>query len=66
LKAATESAGLFSLAGKFLDFIDAELKNQGNLQQLATEIEFYPEISVIARYWNLQLKDDNIEWIPHS
>ncbi len=49
---------LVSLAGKFLDFIDAELKNQGNLQQLATEIEFYPEISVIARYWNLQLKDD--------
>jgi hypothetical protein len=54
LKAATGSAGLFSLAGTFLDFIDAELKNQGNLQQPAIEIEFYPEISVITRYWNLQ------------
>ncbi len=53
LEAATESAGLFSFAGKFLDFIDAELNNQRDLLQLATEIEFYPEISVIARYWNL-------------
>jgi hypothetical protein len=29
-------------------------------------IELYPEISIIIRYWNIQLKDYTIEWTPHS
>jgi hypothetical protein len=49
-KAATESAGSFSLERKFLYFIDAGLQDQEIGLQLATEIEWYPEISVIARY----------------
>ena len=49
---------------KILDFIDAELKNQVIGLQLATEIELYPEISVITRYWNIELVNDNKAWIP--
>ena len=48
---------------KILDFIDAELKNQVILLQLATEIELYPEISVITRYLNIKLVNDNRAWI---
>ncbi len=44
---------------KILDFIDAALKNQVIGLQLATEIELYPEISVITRYWNIKLDSDN-------
>ena len=33
---------------------NAELKNQVIGLQLATEIELYPEISVITRYWNIK------------
>ena len=32
--------------------------------QLATEIELYPENSVITRYWNIELVDYNRAWIP--
>jgi hypothetical protein len=39
------------LGRKILDFIDAELKNQVIGLQLATEMELYPENSVITRYW---------------
>ena len=49
---------------KILDFVDAELKNQGIGLQLATEIELYPEISVITRYWNIELVNDNKAWTP--
>lgn len=49
---------------KILDFIDAELKNQVIGLQLATEIELYPENSVITRYWNIELVNDNKAWIP--
>ncbi len=49
---------------KILDFIHAELKNQVMGLQLATEIELYPEISVITRYWNIELVNDNRAWIP--
>ena len=49
---------------KILDFIDAELKNQVIGLQLATEIELYPENSVITRYWNIKLVNDNLAWIP--
>ena len=31
--------------------------------QLATEIELYPEISVITRYLNIKLVNDNRAWI---
>jgi hypothetical protein len=51
------------LGRKILDFIDTELKNQGIGLQLATEIELYPENSVITRYWNIELVDDNRAWI---
>ncbi len=51
---------------KILDFIDAELKNQLEVigLQLATEIELYPGNSVITRYWNIELVNDNKAWIP--
>ena len=49
---------------KILDFIDAELKNQVIGLQLATEIELYPENSVITRYLNIELVNDNKAWIP--
>ena len=49
---------------KILDFIDAELKNQVLGLQLATEIELYPENSVITRYWNIELVNDSRAWIP--
>ncbi len=48
---------------KILDFIDAGLKNQVIGLQLATEIELYPENSVITRYWNIELVNDNKAWI---
>jgi len=48
LKTATESSGSVSLERKFLYFIDAKLKNQEIGLQLATEIELYPENSVIT------------------
>ncbi len=57
LKAEKEGSGSFSLGRKILDFIDAELKNQVIGLQLTTEIEQYPEISVITRYWNIELVD---------
>ena len=57
-------SGSFSLGRKILDFIDAELKNQLIGLQLATEIELYPEISVITRYWNIELVNDNKAQIP--
>ena len=43
---------------------DAELNNQIIGLQLATEIELYPENSVITRYWNIELVNDNRAWIP--
>ncbi len=49
---------------KTLNFIDAELKNQVTGLQLATEIELYPEISAITRYWNIELVNDNKAWTP--
>ena len=49
---------------KILDFVDAELKNQVIGLQLATEIELYHQISVITRYWNIELVNDNKTWIP--
>jgi hypothetical protein len=52
------------LGRKILDFIDAELKNQVIGLQLATEIELYPENSVITRYWNIKLVNDNKAWMP--
>ena len=55
---------LISLGRKILDFIDAELKNQVTGLQLATEIDLYPENSVITRYWNIELVNDNTAWIP--
>ncbi len=58
------SSGSFSLGRKILDFIDAELKNQIIGMQLATEIKLYPEISVITRYWSIELVNDNKAWIP--
>ena len=64
LKAEKESSGSFSLGRKILDFIDAELKNQVIGLQLATEIELYPKNSVITRYWNIELVNDNKAWIP--
>ena len=53
-----------SLGRKILDFIHAELKNQVIGLQLATEIKLYPENSVITRYWNIELVNDNKAWIP--
>jgi len=50
---------LISLGRKVLDFIYAELKNQVIGLQLATEIELYPENSVITRYWNIELVNDD-------
>ena len=64
LKAEEKMSGSFSLGRKILDFIDAELKNQVTGLQLATEIELYPENSVITRYWNIELINDNKAWIP--
>ncbi len=64
LKAELKNSGSFSLGRKILDFIDAELKNQVIGLQLATEIELYPENSVITRYWNIELVNDNKAWIP--
>ena len=32
--------------------------------QLATEIKLYPEFSVITRYWNIELVNDNKAWTP--
>ena len=64
LKADTERSVSFSLKWKFLDFIDAVLKNQVIGLQLPKEIELYPEISVITRYWNIKLVNDNKAWIP--
>ena len=64
LKAELKSTGSFSLGRKVLDFIDAELKNQVIGLHLATEIELYPENSVITRYWNIELVNDNKAWIP--
>ena len=32
--------------------------------QLTTEIKLYPENSVITRYWNIELVNDNKAWIP--
>jgi hypothetical protein len=55
---------LIFIARKFFDFIDAELKNQVIGLQLATEIELYPVISFITRYWNIKLGNDNKAWIP--
>ena len=57
-------SGSFSLGRKILDFIDAELKNQVIGLQLATEIELYPETSVITRYCHIELVNDNRAWIP--
>ncbi len=64
LKAEYKSSGSFSLGRKVLDFIDAELKNLVSRLQLAAEIELYPENSVITRYWNIELVNDNRAWIP--
>ena len=64
LKAEKESSGSFSLGRNILDFIDAELRNQVIGLQLATEIELYPENSVITRYWNIELVNDARVWIP--
>ncbi len=58
LNAATESYGSFSWERKFLDFIDAYLKNQEVGLQFATEMELHPETSVIARYWNIEFNDN--------
>ena len=66
LKAEKESSGSCTLGRKILDFIDAELKNQVIGLKLATEIELYPENSVITRYWNIELVNDDRAWIPDS
>ena len=60
----TEKAGSNSLDKSPFDFNDAELQKQGNSLHLAVEIELHPEISVITRYWNIQLVNDNKLWNP--
>jgi hypothetical protein len=70
-----KSSGSFSLGRKILYYIDAELNNQVIGMQLATEIELYPEISFITRYWNIKLRlyhknpefyQKNLETIPKN
>ncbi len=51
VEGSNRKSWLILFGAKVPRFIDAELKNQEILGlQLATEIERYPEISVVARY----------------
>ena len=58
----TGKACTISLEKSRFNFIYAELPKQDKWLHLAIEIELHPEISVITRYCNNQLVDDNKLW----